>query len=109
MTAKHFFPATFGCHFLSLAVLALLAGTTHAQTNRTYSLSTLDISQIEQGWGEPQANKSVEGHTLSIGGQTFTNGLGTHAASRFILDVGGRAVSFSAMAGIDDEVGNGKR
>ena len=93
---------------VSLIALALLAGTTHAQTNRTCSLSTLDLSQMEQGWGEPHANQSVEGHTLSIGGQTFTNGLGTHANSEFILEVDGRAVSFSAMVGIDDEVGNGK-
>ncbi len=108
MISKRFLPAT-SCHwFVSLVVLTLLAGTTHAQTNRTYSLSALDISRVEQDWGEPHANQSVEGHTLSIGGQTFTNGLGTHAASQFILDVGGQAVSFSAMVGVDDEVGNSK-
>jgi alpha-galactosidase len=94
--------------FASLVVLVVFAGTMHAQTNLTCFLSALDISQVEQGWGEPHANQSVEGHALSIGGQTFTNGLGTHAASQFILEVGGRAVSFSAMVGIDDEVGTGK-
>jgi alpha-galactosidase len=96
-------------HFLtSLLGLVLLAGTTHAQTNRIYPISALDISQVDQGWGEPHANQSVEGHPLSIGGQVFTNGLGTHATSEFIIDVGGRAVSFSARVGIDDEVGNGR-
>ena len=105
MILKRIFPAAPCQWFVSLLALSLFAGTTHAQTARTYSISALDISQVEQGWGEPQANKSVEGHTLSIGGQAFTNGLGTHAASEFILDVGGRAASFSAVVGVDDEVG----
>jgi alpha-galactosidase len=105
MILKRIFPAKPCQWFVSLLALALFAGTTHAQTVRTYSISALDISQVEQGWGEPQANKSVEGHTLSIGGQAFTNGLGTHAASEFILEVGGRAESFSAVVGVDDEVG----
>jgi hypothetical protein len=108
MILKRIFPAQLYPWFVSLVVLALFAGTIRAQTNRTYSISALDISQVEQGWGEPHANQSVEGHALSIGGQTFTNGLGTHAASQFLLEVGGRAVSFSAMVGIDDEVGSGK-
>ena len=107
MSLKRISPAS--CHwYVSLIALALLAGTTHAQTNRTYSLSALDISQVEQGWGEPHANQSVEGHMLSIGGQTFTNGLGTHAMSEFRINVDGRAASFSAMVGVDDEVGKGK-
>ncbi len=93
---------------MALIVSFFLSGAAYGQTNRTYSLSAMDISQMEQGWGEPHANDSVEGHPLSIGGQTFTNGIGTHAASRFVLVLGGRAVSFSAMVGIDDEVGNGK-
>jgi len=93
---------------MSLVVLALFAGTAHAQSARTYSIGALDISQVEQDWGEPHANQSVEGHPLSIGGQIFTNGLGTHATSEFVLEVGGQAVSLSAMVGIDDEVGNGK-
>src|SRR5206468_120547 len=79
--------------------------TFHIHGAQTNFISALDISQAQQGWGEPHANKSVDGHSLSIGGQSFTNGLGTHAASEFILDVGGRAESFSAMVGVDDEVG----
>ncbi len=108
MISRRFFLACSRHWHWSLVALALLAGTTQAQTNRIWPLSALDITQVEQDWGEPHANQSVEGHTLSIGGQTYTNGLGTHAASQFILDLGGRAVSFSAMVGIDDEVGHGR-
>jgi alpha-galactosidase len=95
-------------YFISLLGLVLFAGLAPAQTNRVYLISALDISQVDQGWGEPQANRSVEGRPLSIGGQAFTNGLGTHAESRFIVDVGGRATGFSAMVGVDDEVGKGQ-
>src|SRR5689334_23458693 len=94
--------------FCSLAGLVLAAGMAHAQTNRIYPLSVLDLSEMEQGWGEPHANRSVDDHPLSIGGQKFTNGVGTHAVSRFLLDVGGHAVSFSAVVGVDDEVGKGQ-
>ena len=94
--------------FVPLLSLVSLAGLAHAQTNRTFPISVFDLSQMEQGWGEPHANLSVEGHPLSIGGQTFTNGLGTHAESRFIIQVGGHATAFAARGGVDDEVGAGR-
>ena len=42
----------------------------------TVYISSLDLSPIIQGWGEPQADKAVTGKPLSIGGQTFARGLG---------------------------------
>lgn len=94
-----------------MPVLMALAGFASAgplSAGQTNYLANLDISQVTQGWGEPHANLSVEGHPLSIGGQKFEKGLGTHAVSQFILDVNGRADSFSAKVGVDDEVGAGK-
>jgi len=90
---------------LALAGLAAAGSLSAAQTNY---IAALDISQVSQGWGEPHANLSVEGHPLSIGGQKFDKGLGTHANSEFILDLGGRAENFTAQVGVDDEVGQGK-
>jgi len=89
---------------LALAGLAAAGSLPAAQTNY---IAALDISQVSQGWGEPHANLSVESHPLSIGGQKFAKGLGTHANSQFILDLGGRADSFVAQVGVDDEVGQG--
>ncbi len=74
------------------------------QPSKIYFVSALDISQVQQGWGEPHADRSVAGNRLSIGGQMFTNGLGTHADSEFVINLGGNAESFSASVGIDDEV-----
>lgn len=55
------------------------------------------------GWGTPRANRSVEGNPLRIGGREFKRGIGTHAKSRFALELFGETESFSAVAGIDDE------
>ena len=98
----------FGRIFTWFLTLSLLAGNALAQSERTFPISALDISRVEQDWGGPRANQSVEQHTLSIGGQTFTNGLGTHAASEFALKLDGRAESFPALVGVDDEVGKGR-
>ena len=68
------------------------------------SVSSLDVSKIEQGWGTPHANQSVEGRKMSINGQAYEEGIGTHADSVFILDLAGKAKRFTAQVGIDDEV-----
>jgi alpha-galactosidase len=68
------------------------------------SLADLDLGKIQQGWGDPQANKSVDGNPLSIGGQTFKEGVGTHADGVLRIDLAGKARRFTAMVGVDDEV-----
>ena len=87
-------------------VLALAISAVRAE--QAFPLSQLDLSKVQQGWGDPHANKSVEDHTLSIGGQTFTNGLGTHAYSELLVNVRGNAEKFTAQVGVDDEVGAGR-
>ncbi len=84
------------------ALLLALCVSAHADT---VGLETLDLSFVEQGWGEPHANQSVDGHPLKIGGETFAHGLGTHANSTFRIALGGRAERFSAKVGVDDEIG----
>ena len=56
-----------------------------------------------QGWGTPQADKSVEGHALTLNGQTFTHGFGTHAPGMLIVNLNGGTRRFTATVGIDDE------
>ena len=67
-------------------------------------LDEMDISRMSAGWGAPRAKSSVEGNALSIGGVKYERGVGTHAASSYKIVLGGNALSFSAMAGVDDEV-----
>ncbi|HZT22765.1 MAG TPA: NPCBM/NEW2 domain-containing protein [Verrucomicrobiae bacterium] len=90
---------------LCAALLALVAGAARAE--EIVPLSSLNLSRMEQDWGEPRVNQSVDRHPLSIGGVLFTNGLGTHAYSRLIVEVNGNAQSFTARVGVDDEVGKG--
>jgi alpha-galactosidase len=69
----------------------------------TVSLSSLDVSGVEQDWGSPQANRSVGGQPLSIGGRKFQTGLGTHATSSFRINLKGHAEKFTSWVGVDDE------
>ncbi len=83
---------------LAFAVMATLA-----QATKTVALNTLDLEGIEQGWGYPQRNKSVEGNPLTIGGKVYPTGIGTHAESRWVIQLGGKATKFTATVGLDDE------
>ncbi len=105
---KRIFPASRLALLPTLLAVGCLSGAGALSAATTNYLADLDISQVSQGWGEPHANLSVDGHPLSIGGQKFAKGLGTHAVSEFILDLGGHADSFSAQVGVDDEVGQGR-
>jgi len=66
-------------------------------------LSSLDVSHIEQGWGEGHSDRSVDNHSLTVAGQVFQHGIGTHANSTIPLQVDGHALELSGSAGVDDE------
>ena len=93
--------------FLQIAFIIFISAAVVARATQTFSLSSLDVSKVMQDSGRPRANQSEERHKLTIGGQVFTNGLGTHAYSRFIIDLQGKGETFSAKVGVDDEVGKG--
>src|SRR5690349_247303 len=73
------------------------------QTSTGIPLASLDLAAVEQEWGQPQADKSVEKHPLVIGGKSFEKGLGTHANSQLCVDLGAAATRFHAFVGADDE------
>ena len=70
-------------------------------------LESLDLSKIEQGWGQPNKGRSVDGNPLKIHGQHFQHGVGTHAVSEMHVDLHGAAEQFVSMVGVDDETGKG--
>jgi alpha-galactosidase len=67
-------------------------------------LSSLNLSAMSSGWGQPHADKSVQDKPLSIGGKIFEKGVGTHASSKMRLKLDGKALRFSAFVGVDDEI-----
>jgi len=71
---------------------------------QTVWLDQLDLGTATQGHGAPMKNKSVDGNPLTISGKTFGRGFGSHSESSLTVLLEGKAVSFSALVGIDDEV-----
>lgn len=67
-------------------------------------LDQLDLSVATQGYGIPRKNHTVDGKTMTIGGVAFERGFGTHAESSLIIQLNGKAKSFTAQVGIDDEI-----
>jgi hypothetical protein len=67
-------------------------------------LGDLSFNSFSQGWGTPQLNLSVSGKPLSIGGQGYQTGLGTHADSRIEVSFPAKYTTFTGSCGIDDEV-----
>jgi alpha-galactosidase len=72
---------------------------------QTVWLDALDLTTMQAGWGSPQPRKSVDGNTLSVAGQKFERGIGTHAVSTFLLNLEGKGKQFHAIVGVDDETG----
>ncbi len=73
---------------------------------QTVWLDKLDLSNMESGWGTARANKSVEGNILSIAGNKFEHGVGTHAVSTYQLNIDKNGKRFLAAVGVDDEATN---
>ncbi len=65
-------------------------------------LGELDLSKMSSGWGKPLADKTVTGKAISIGGQAFEHGVGTHAESVFYVKLDGKTERFRAQVGVDD-------
>lgn len=70
----------------------------------TVWLDQLDLSVATQGNGKPGINTSVDGKTLTIAGETFDRGFGTHAESSLLIKLNGKVKKFSALVGLDDEM-----
>ncbi len=89
----------------TVAILSAWVALAAAARAETFGLETLDLRQVEQGWGEPHANMSVDNHSLLLDGKRFQHGLGTHANSTWRIALNGTAERFTATVGVDDEVG----
>jgi alpha-galactosidase len=86
------------------AALAFLAFASIGFAAETFPLASLEL-RLDQEYGQPHADASVDNHPLSIGGQKFEHGLGTHATSLMRIALGGHGERFTASVGVDDEVG----
>jgi len=67
-------------------------------------ISDLKPLKFSSGWGRSGINQSVVGNPLTVGGNTYEHGLGTHATGEAIFDIPAEARRFVALVGLDDEV-----
>ncbi|ADY53117.1 Alpha-galactosidase [Pseudopedobacter saltans DSM 12145] len=87
-----------------LTVLVLLFSGNFSKAQSIIWLDQLDLSVATQGHGKPGINTSVDGKKMTIAGETFDRGFGTHAESSLLIKLNGKAKHFSAWVGIDDEI-----
>ena len=62
----------------AFALAILLSASSYLRAEETVPLSMLDLHKMRQGWGEAKIDQSVTGKPLTIGGETFAHGVGTH-------------------------------
>ncbi len=66
----------------------------------------------KNGWGDPEVDRSNgerapdDGGPMQIGTQSFEHGIGAHAPSEIVVDLGGACSLFLADVGVDEEVGD---
>ncbi len=65
-------------------------------------LTDLKWKKVETGFGNVNVDRNVSGQPLRIGGQTFANGLGSHAPCVIVYDLPPGVTRFQARAGLDN-------
>ena len=67
---------------------------------------------IKNGWGDPEVDRSNgerapdDGVPMQVGTLSFERGIGAHAPSKIVVDLGGACSLFLADVGVDEEVGD---
>ncbi|ANH83049.1 alpha-galactosidase [Niabella ginsenosidivorans] len=89
-------------HLLLLGLLLTILCTGYKPPTRIVWLNELDLTNVDQSAGKALANQSMWRTPLSISGEVFKRGVGTHAAGVFRVKLDGRTVAFKAAVGIDD-------
>ena len=87
-----------------MTTLLLTAGAAGGDASDGVWLDELEVSHIEQEWGQPRARRSVDDHPLRIGGRSFERGVGTHANASALVVLDGCAARFQAQVGVDEEM-----
>ncbi|MEA3477642.1 MAG: NPCBM/NEW2 domain-containing protein, partial [Bacteroidota bacterium] len=90
---------------LAFLALALIILTGCEIQIKKINLNEMDLGKMETGWGKVNINKSVDGNPLSINGEIYETGVGTHAVSKMMIDLQGNGKRFYSLAGVDDESG----
>ena len=80
-------------------------------TGSVQYVSDLPFVSSTNGWGPAERDQSngeqgaADGRTLTLNGATYAKGVGTHAASDVRVAIPSGCTTFTAVIGLDDEVG----
>ena len=86
----------------TLHATSLLLGGVLTAGAAEVSLGDLDLGPMTSGWNQPRAHATIPGPPLSIRGQRFERGIGTHSPSHLRIRLDGRATRLRATCGVDD-------
>lgn len=86
----------------ALHATSLLFGGVFSAGAAELSLGDLDLAPMSSGWGQPRAHATIPGQPLSLRGQRFAHGIGTHAPSHLRIRLDGHATRLRATCGVDD-------
>ena len=97
-----------GCTLIKLfaAISLCIGGVTDGAQANTVWLSELDLTKMTSGMGQPQADRNIKQHPLSIAGRGFEKGVGSYADSLLYVALNRGTSRFSAFVGVDDEAQN---
>lgn len=104
MTMYDYIPTGMKRAIIIAVLTALLGMGCNKQPEKTVWLDEMDLSTMDPGWGSNQVRKSVDGNPLTINGQVYERGVGTHAISKYLIDLQGKGRKFLAIVGVDDEI-----
>ena len=86
----------------SLGALALAMGLALPCAQAQTFLSDLNWVSETHGWGATYKDRDCLGGSIAIEGVSYAKGIGTHAQSEIVYNLGGAYGRFRADAGIDD-------
>ncbi len=92
-----------------LAVFTVFQSGSSSTSTPLTSLNPSNPSSEWQGYGTTRFNgTSIDGNTINIGGTNYTQGIGTHASSRIVYNIGGQGYqTLVGKFGIDMEANCG--
>jgi hypothetical protein len=90
----------------SFVIFCIFSLSVHSLCARNIYFDELLPTTAYQGFGTLQYNLGVNGGILSVAGQTFSKGIGTHAPAGIEYDLEGEYERFEAEVGVDDAMKN---
>jgi hypothetical protein len=91
----------FFSHLPGILSLAILLPHGAKSETQPFPLAELAPAFEQQGYGSPGLDRNLAGGGLKIAGRAFERGLATHAASRMVYALDGKAARFTAWVGVD--------